>query len=139
MESFLADVRYAFRWLRRSPGFTAVAVASLAVGIGFNAALFTLVDAVLFRPLAVERPDRLVEIYTKGPNDDHYETSSYPDYLDLVSRNQVLSGILGYSPSFAAVRTGGQSRMAMGEVVTGNYFRMLGVRAALGRTLQPED
>src|SRR5215470_5376218 len=101
-EYFLADVRYALRWLRRSPGFALVAIASLAIGIGFNTALFTIVDAVLFRPLPVERPDRLVEIYTMSPDGD-YATSSYPDYLDLVAQNQVFTGMVGYNPTILAV------------------------------------
>ena len=67
LESILADVRYALRWLRRSPGFTVVAVTSLAIGIGFNTALFAIVDAVLFRPLPVARVDRLVDVYTSLP------------------------------------------------------------------------
>ena len=63
-ETFVTDVRYALRWLRRSPAFTIVAIASLAVGIGFNTALFTLVDALVFRPLPVERVDQLVDVFT---------------------------------------------------------------------------
>src|SRR4051812_9320811 len=135
----LADVRYAVKWLVRSPGFAAVAVLSLAVGIGFNTALFSVVDALLFRPLPVDRPERLVAIYTKGGDNDRYATSSYPDYLDLRSRNTVFSDVMGFSPAIAAVKAGVRSRMALGEVVSGNYFRVLGVRAALGRTLLPED
>ena len=135
----LADVRYAVKWLVRSPGFAAVAVLSLAVGIGFNTALFSVVDALLFRPLPVDRPERLVAIYTKGGDGDRYATSSYPDYLDLRSRNTVFSDVMGFSPAIAAVKAGDRSRMALGEVVSGNYFRVLGVGAALGRTLLPED
>ncbi len=134
-----SDVRYALRWLRRSPGFTLVAFASFALGIGFNTALFTLVDALLFRPLAVEQPDRLVEIYTSARTGDAPITSSYPDYLDWKARNQVFSDMLGYTPSLAAVGLADRSRLAIGELVTGNYFQVLGVRAALGRTLLPED
>jgi predicted permease len=135
----LADVRYAVKWLVRSPGFAAVAVLSLAVGIGFNTALFSVVDALLFRPLPVDRPERLVSIYTKGGDGDRYATSSYPDYLDFRSRNTVFSDVMGFSPAIAAVKAGDRSRMALGEVVSGNYFQVLGVRAALGRTLLPED
>ena len=84
LDSLLADVRFALRWLIRSPAFTAVAVASLAIGIGFNTALFAVVDAVLLRPLPVARPDRLVDIYTSaagGVGAQRFGTSSYPDYV----------------------------------------------------------
>jgi predicted permease len=142
LDSILADVRFALRWLIKSPGFTAVAVASLAIGIGFNTALFAVVDAVLFRPLPVARPDRLVDIYTSTPGASasmRYGTSSYPDYLDLTAQNQVFDDVAGYSPMFAALNLGDRSRLTLGEIVTGNYFRMLGVGAAVGRTLVPDD
>src|SRR5262245_16683817 len=138
-ENLFADVRYALRWLRRSPGFTLIAIASLAIGIGFNTTLFTLVDALLFRPLPVERPHELVDVYTTGGDGDTYATSSYPDFLDFKAQNQVFSDMLGYSPSIAAVTLSDRSRLAMGEVVTGNYFQMLGVKARLGRTLTLDD
>jgi predicted permease len=135
----LSDVRYAVKWLLRSPGFTAVAVMSLAIGIGFNTALFSIVDALLFRPLPVSRPDRLVDVYTRGSDSDRFATSSYPDFLDFQSKNAVFSGMVAYSPSIGAVKAGDRSRMALGEVVSGNYFQLLGVSAALGRTLLPDD
>jgi predicted permease len=139
LASFLADVRFSLRWLRKSPGFTGVAVASLAIGIGFNTALFTIVDALLFKPLPVAAPDRLVDIFTSAPGFGPFSTSSYPDYNDLRAQNEVFEDIAGYSPMFAALNLDNQSRLAMGEIVTGNYFRVLGVGAALGRTLVPED
>lgn len=139
IENLIADVRYALRWLRRSPGFTAIAVLSLAIGIGFNTALFTLVDAVLFRPLPVERPGELVNIYTNSSDGDTYATTSYPDYLDLKAKNEVFTDLLAFSPSIAAVKLAEGSRPALGEVVTGNYFHVLGVKALIGRTLLPED
>ena len=139
MHSFFTDARYALRWLARSPAFTAVAVLSLAIGTGFNAAMFSIIDALLFRPLPVERPDRLIDVYTKGADGDTYSTSSFPDYVDFRDRNAVFDGMLAFSPLIGAVRAGEQSRMALGEVVSGNYFQVLGVRAALGRTLLPED
>lgn len=135
----LADVRYAVKWLLRSPGFTVVAVLSLAVGIGFNTALFSIVDALLFRPLPIADPARLVDVYTRGGDGDTYATSSYPDYLDFQAGNRVFTGLLAYSPSIGALKAGDRSRMALGEVVTGNYFQVLGISAALGRTLLPED
>ncbi|HVL68362.1 MAG TPA: ABC transporter permease [Vicinamibacterales bacterium] len=139
LHTLRSDVRYTLLWLLRSPGFTAVAVASLAIGIGFNTALFSLIDALLLRPLPVERPDRLVDVYTKGADGDTYSTNAYADYLDLRTQNDVFVDMLGYSPAIAAVRTGDRSRMALGEVVTGNYFQLLRVRAAAGRTLLPDD
>ncbi len=138
-EQFRADARYAVSWLVRSPGFALVAIASLAIGIGFNTALFSIVDALLLRPLPIERPDRIVDIYTKGADGDTYSTTSYPDYLDLKAQNQVLADMAGYSPAIAAVKVSDQSRMALGEIVTGNYFQVLGVKAAIGRTLGPDD
>jgi putative ABC transport system permease protein len=69
-QNITSDVRFALRWLRRSPGFSLIAIGSLALGIGFNAALFTIVDAVLFRPLPVERSDRLADVFTSGGDGD---------------------------------------------------------------------
>src|SRR5688572_29130526 len=125
----LSDLRYALKWLLRSPGFAAVAVLSLAIGIGFNTALFSIVDALLFRPLPVSSPGRLVDVYTCSSDGDRFATSSYPDYLDFQAKNAVFSGMAGYSPSIGAVKAGDRPRMALGEVVTGNYFQVLGVTA----------
>ena len=138
-ETLLADVRYSLRWLRRSPGFTIVAIASLAIGIGFNSALFTIVDAALFRPRPFAQSDRLVNVYVSGGDGTPYATSSYPDYLDFKAKNQVFTDLVGYSASIAAVKAGDQSRLVIGEVVTGNFFQMLGAEgddrphAAAGR------
>ena len=139
LETLFADIRYALRWLRRSPGFTLIAVASLAIGIGFNTALFTIVDAVLFRPLPVERPDRLVDVYTTSRDGDTYATSSYLDYLDMKAKNEVFTDMLGYAPSLDAIKLAEGSRPALGEIVTGNYFQVLGVKPLIGRTLLPDD
>jgi predicted permease len=141
LESLLADVRFALRWLRRSPAFAAVAVASLAVGIGFNTALFAVVDALLFRPLPVAHPERLVDVFTSAPGSstDRFGTTSYADYLDLSAQNQVFDDLIGYSPMFGALGVGERSRLTLGEIVTGNYFRSLGVSPVFGRTLVPQD
>ena len=135
-------MRFALRWLRKSPGFTAVAVASLAVGIGFNTALFTVVDALLFKPLPVRDADRLVDVFTNGSGDSGTfaaSTSSYPDYLDLKAQNDVFEDVCGYTAMFAPLNLADRSRLVLGESVTGNYFQMLGVGAAAGRTIQPDD
>ncbi len=133
------DLRYALRWLRRTPGFTLAAVASFAIGIGFNTALFSVVDAVLFRPLPVRAPGELVNLYTSGSDGDPWTTSSYPDLLDLRSGNAVFMDIAGYSPMMTAVSTSDRTRLALGEIVTGNYFQFFGVMASRGRTLTPDD
>ncbi len=139
LEPVMSDVRFALRWLRRSPGFMLVAVVSLAIGIGFNTALFTIVDAVLFRPLPVASPGQLVDVFTTGSNRERFATTSYPDYLDFKAENDVFSDIIGYTPMFGAMNLGDRSRLALGEIVTGNYFQMLGIGAAMGRTLTPDD
>jgi macrolide transport system ATP-binding/permease protein len=140
LEALVADIRYALRWLRKSPAFTLVAVASLAIGIGFNTALFAVVDALLFRPLPVAAPERLVDIFTSDASGTSpFSTSSYPDYLDLKAGSEMFDGLVGYSPMFAALNLDNRSRLAMGEIVTGNYFQVLGVPAAIGRTILPSD
>src|SRR5438874_1910871 len=140
IESLFADVRFALRWLRKSPGFAIVAIASLAIGIGFNTALFTIVDALLFKPLPVAAPERLVDVFTSDSTGTvDYSTSSYPDYLDLQAQNDVFDGLVGYSPMMAALNLDSRSRLAMGEIVSGNYFQVFGVAAAIGRTIVPAD
>jgi predicted permease len=138
-DALLKDVRYAVRWLVRSPGFTLVALASLAISIGFNTALFSTVDAILFRPLPVAAPDRLVDVFTNDTDGDPYATSSRPDFLDLRAGNAVFEDVFAYSPMIAALNLPDRSRLALGEVVSGTYFRTLGVGASLGRTLTPAD
>jgi len=133
------DLRLAWRRTAASPGFALAAVLSLGLGIGAVTTLASLVQAVLLRPLPVAEPERVVAVYTSDYSGPAHGGSSYPDYLDFRGRNSVFSDVMGYSPSIAAVKTGDRSRMALGEVVTGNYFQVLGVGAALGRTLLPED
>jgi macrolide transport system ATP-binding/permease protein len=139
VETFLKDVRYALRWMRRSPGFSTVAVLSLGLGVGVNTAMFSLVDSLLFRPLPVASPDTLVDVFTTGGDGDEYATSSYPDFLDLKAQNTVFSDMLGYSPMMAPLSLGDRSRIVLGQIVTANYFGMLGVQAAVGRALVPSD
>jgi putative ABC transport system permease protein len=140
IESLFADVRFALRWLVKSPGFTAVAVISLAIGIGFNTTLFTIADALLFKPLPVAAPERLVDVFTSDSSGTvQFGTSSYPDYRDFKSQNDVFEDLVGYTPMFAAMNLETGSRLVMGEIVTGNYFPILGVGAAVGRTLLPSD
>jgi predicted permease len=135
----LQDLRYALRWLRRSPGFAAVAILSLGLGVGVNTAMFSLVDGLLFRPLPVESPETLVDVFTSGGDGDEYATSSYADFLDLKSQNTVFTDMMGYSPMFAPLALGDRSRIVLGQIVTSNHFTLLGIQPQLGRLLVPSD
>ena len=139
MESLITDLRYAVRWMAKSPGFSLVAVLSLGMGVGVNTAMFSLVDSLLFRPLPVTSPQTLVDVFTAGGDGDEYATSSYADYLDLKAQNTVFSDMIGYSPMMAPLSLGDRSRVTLGQVVTSNHFSMLGVRPFLGRMLVPSD
>src|SRR5215208_4879303 len=117
MRTLLKDLRYGMKALWKSPGFTLVAVASLALGIGANTAIFSLVNTVLLRPLPARDPSRLVSVSVYG-KDDSMLAFSYPTYKDYRERNgDVLSGFLA----------------------SGNYFEVLGVSAAMGRALTSDD
>ena len=133
------DASLALRLVRKHPALSAVAAVSLAVGIGLNAALFALLDATLLRRLPVDRPEQLVDVYISNADGYGWYGSSYPDYLDLRRGARALTGLAGYVPVMAAVTTDGESRAWPGEAATGNYFQVLGVAAARGRTLLPDD
>lgn len=135
----IQDIRYAVRWLVRSPGFAAVAILSLGLGAGVNTAMFSLVDSLLFRPLPVTEPDRLVDVFTSSQDGDEYATSSYADFADLKAQNTVFSDMTGYSPMFAPMAMGERSRLVLGQVVTSNHFSMLGVGPHIGRMFVPSD
>ena len=135
----LQDLRYALRWLSRSPGFAAVAILSLGLGVGVNTAMFSLVDGLLFRPLPVESPSTLVDVFTSGGDGDDYATSSYADFQDLKAKNTVFSDMMGYSPMFAPLALGDRSRILLGQIVTSNHFTMLGIQPEVGRLLLPSD
>ena len=139
VEDLLRDLGYALRGARRRPGFTLAAVVSLAIPMGFNTAVATLVDSLLFRPLPVSRSAQLVDIYTSDPGVERYSTTSYPDYLDLHAENDLFTDVAAHSSMIAAVRVDEEVDLMMGETVTGNYFQLLGIRPVLGRLLAPED
>lgn len=131
-------IHQAARTLRRSPGFAAIAIATLALGIGANSAIFTLVNAVLFRPSQVQEPGQLVDIYTSD-RANVYSTSSYSDYVDLRDRSTAFTGVLHYRLN-TMLLTGEPGRVQLWtEVVSGNYFAVLGVTPALGRFFIPAE
>ncbi|MCI0490672.1 MAG: ABC transporter permease [Blastocatellia bacterium] len=139
MKTLFQDLRYGLRTLLKSPGFTLIAVLSLGLGIGANSAVFSLVDAVLLRPLPVEQPDRLVALTTSDNHEVYPHGLSYLDYLDYRDHTEAFSGMTAFSPIQLSISSGGESRMALGYMVSGNFFSVLGVSAALGRTFLPEE
>jgi len=133
------NLTFAFRRLRASPGFTAAAIVTLALGIGANTTIFSLVNAMVFRPFGVEHQDQLVSLNIRSSK-AQFPTLSYLDYKDYRDRNTVLSGLAMYR--FAAMnvsRTGIGNVRLWGYEVTGNYFDMLGVQAVRGRVLHAAD
>ena len=139
MELLWQDLRYAARSLRGTPGATAVAVGSLAVSIAVAAVASGLIAYLLFGvPKPVRDVDRLVDIYT-NVRDQPYQTSSYPDYLDAQARTTVFDGIVASSPVILAANTGAGTKTLIGEIVSGNYFDILGIAIAQGRPLDPND
>src|ERR1700758_2913421 len=147
METALQNIRYALRQLRKNPGFTMVAVLTLAVGIGANAAIFSLIDQVLLKRLPVVEPDRLVMLKFTGSDTGHTDSYggdegqyfSYPMYRDLRDQNSVFSGMFAMYPVQVGVQWRNAPSLANSELVTGNYFSLLGVRPAIGRLFIPED
>src|SRR5881394_774909 len=121
LHSLFSDCRFAFRMLRKSPGFTAVAVLTLALGIGANTAIFSLVDAVLLRLLPVRNPEQLV-IFAHGGREASTRGSNYPLYEFLRDRNQSLAGLFAFWPVELKVRTGAGAQTIAGQFVTSNYF-----------------
>jgi putative ABC transport system permease protein len=139
METLAQDLRYAVRGLRKAPAFTLVALLTLALGIGVNSSIFSIVNAILFRPLPVERPNELVDIYGRQEATTEHGTSSYPNYLTYREQMSTLSDLVGYSNFFAHLSIAGSSDLVTGELVTENYFRALGIRPALGRAFAPGE
>ena len=139
MDQFLLNVRYALRRLLKTPFFTLVAILSMALGIGANTAVISLANAVLIRDMPYEEVGELVDLYTETPG-LAYSPSSYLDYVDLREGTRELFSEIGAAhPTFGQTEQDGRVVSLGGELVTGRYFRLLGVGAALGRTLLPED
>ena len=146
MDTLFQDLRYAWRQLIKSPGFTAVAVITLALGIGANTAIFGLLDQALLRSLPVKEPDRLAILKYQGSFNGHTRSRtdekfyfSYPMYRDLRDRNSVFSGLIATVNAEVGVQWHNQPELVTAEVVSGNYFDVLGVQPAMGRLLVQSD
>jgi predicted permease len=147
MQSLLQNLRHTLRQLRKSPGFTFTVIATLALGIGANAAVFTLFDQVLLRMLPVQQPRQLVRFEWTGGFSGSMSAFgggmkdyfSYPMYKDLRDKNQVFSDILAADRANVGVSWNNQAEDQDAEIVSGNYFQLLGLQPALGRLLTPQD
>ena len=140
LETMWQDVRYAARTLRRSPGFTAVAVLSLALGIGANTAIFTLINALMLRSLPVSHPEQLVELLSRYPGEPRLSSFSWRHYEHFRDHNQSFSELLATSRArFQVAGEGIAPETIDGEYVAGNFFTSLGMRPALGRVINGQD
>ncbi len=140
MNTWWQDIRFAVRMLAKNPGFTFVAIISLAVGMGANTAIFSLVNSALLRPLPqVEDEARLVDLNRSTPDGDEFRQTSYPDYQYFRDHNDVFEGLAAYTLTPVSVNAGGEAEKARGLLVTGNYFDVLGVRLAHGRGFTVEE
>jgi predicted permease len=138
METLVKDIRFGLRGLIKRPGFTAVAVITLALGIGANTAIFSLVNTVLLRSIPIERPEEIVSVAVRAKNDS-MSAFSHPNYLDFRDRNEVLSGLLIYRFVPLSLSRSGTNERLWGYEVSGNYFDVLGVKPIQGRTFLPEE
>jgi macrolide transport system ATP-binding/permease protein len=139
MRSLIRDIRYAFRNFLKRPGFTAIAVVTLALGIGANTAIFSLVNTVLLRPLPVPHPEQLVEVYGTFHNGADYTIQSYLNYKDYRDRNDVFSGLMAYRFAPMSISHESRNERVWGYLVSGNYFDVVGVQPFLGRYFVPEE
>ncbi len=132
MEAFLQDLLYSLRTLRKQQSFSILAILVLAIGIGANTTIFTLVNALLLRPLPVKDPATVVGIYTSDFSGTPYGTSSYPDYLNFRAQTKTLSGIAACGITPVSVLLDGHTERIFVETVSGNYFSVLGIQTVLG-------
>ena len=135
MDSLIKDIRFAARGLLKRPGFTVIAVLTLALGIGANTAIFSVVNATLMRTPPVSDPERLVYVFN-GPAGSVF---SYPDYAAVRDQNNVLDGLIAWGGISASLNSNDQTDLVVGAIVTGNFFDVLGVRAQRGRVITTDD
>src|SRR5574340_302888 len=134
LETLLQDLRYGLRQLRRNPGFTAVAILTLALGIGANTAIFTLIDSLMLRPLPVRRPGQLVQLWLSNPHSQVQQgLFSVPMFEELRQRQNVFSSLAAYGGPILPVEVNDQPVLGIIEMVTPSYFSTLGTSPLFGR------
>lgn len=136
----ISDFRFAFRQLWKAPGFTVAAVVVLALGIGVNTAIFSLVNVMVFQPPAYQRPAEIVQLFSQDKKDPkNFRAFSYPTYNDIREQNSVFSGVLAHDDGIVGIGEKGNFRRAVVDIVSSNYFAVLGVSPMLGRPFLAEE
>jgi predicted permease len=138
MDTLLQDIRYGIRMLFKAPAFVVVAVLTLALGIGANTALFSVVSGVLLSPLPFYQPDRLLAVYTRSKDFDR-TSISYPNFLDWVRNNRSFSDLAAFRPDSFELTGLGEPERLRTEMVSANFFPLLGVEPVVGRNFRPEE
>jgi putative ABC transport system permease protein len=137
MDTLLQDIRYGIRMVAKSPGFAAIAILTLALGIGANTALFSVVNGVLLNPLPYRQPDRLVAIYARNKEFSH--SISYPNYLDWVRSQRSFSSLAAFREDAYNLTGMGEPERVKAEMVSADFFSVLGVNPVAGRLFRPEE
>src|SRR5579872_5152809 len=138
MGTLIEDVRYGFRMLRKNPGFTAIALLTLALGIGANTAVFSIVNGVLLNPLPFPDADKLVSLFESKPNFQE-GSISYPNFLDWQRENHAFTAIAAYRPDSFSLTGAGQPEQVQGKMVSADFFSVLGVNPLMGRTFTAQE
>ena len=138
METLLNDIKYGAKMLFKSKGVTIVAIISLAIGIGANSAIFSLLNSILLRPRAVSQPEQLCEVFV-GEGQNPYQSTSYPSYVELRDRNEVFTGLAAYGIDQFKLSGTEEVEEIWAETVSGNYFDVIGVPAHKGRTFAADE
>ena len=140
MRNLISDIRYGVRMLFKQPGFSLAAIVVLALGIGGSTAMFSIVDALVLKPLLIEKADQIVGCFSRDTQrPDSYRGFSYPNYADLRADNGVFSSLAAHNMALVGIKEGDTTRRAFSDVVTANYFETLGVPLFRGRTFTPEE
>ena len=135
----VGDLRFALRMLAKAPGFAIIAVLTLALGIGANSAIFSVIDAVLLRPLPFPKPNELIAVWSKVQGDTERETGSFPDYADIREQSQTVESLFAFTRAGTVLGTGSDAKELFGTAATSDIFRVLGIWPLLGRTFTGDE
>src|SRR6202020_159086 len=140
LRNLIQDIRYGVRMLFKQPGFSVAAVVVLALGVGGSTAMFSIVDALLLKPLVIQKPDQIVGCFSRDTQKpDSYRGFSYPNYADLRADNGVFSNLAAHNLALVGIKEGDRTRRVFSDIVSANYFATLGVPLFRGRTFTFEE